>query len=463
MKKFAPPTLLCTPAVKGGLPCGGPLAPGDPPAIPCSGAATIPAGVITTSQTWPASCLIKLDGMVQVGAGVTIKIQPGTVIQGLKLPSVSPFSALVFRQDSHLDANGTAQCPIVFTSDQPVGSRSPGDWGGIMIDGRAPVNLPSPADPFLNPYGGAVSGDSNGVLRYARIEFAGVQLAPDVSTHALALNGVGAGTAIDHVQALLTNADGFYFSGGTVNAKFLVATGENDDGFDWQLGYTGAIQYAYAAQYGGNLGLATGSHGIEADNSEFNFEASPRSAPRLCNMTLVGAKGQPGAGGVNPSFGALFRRGTAGRIANSIIFNSITAGEQLRDVSTATVACLPGPALTGALNVQNSLLWNNGPGGTTHCLVNSSTAGGNCDSCTLLGLWESQATAPSSTTTDPGFPATTGTVWPPIDPIPGAVTTSTAFDCHALDPSFDTTSYVGAFAPGASSWLTSPWISYNTF
>ncbi len=454
------PTLLCTPAVKFPPSCGGVVGPNDPPAISCpGGVAVIPGGeIIDESQTWPASCEIHLDGIVQVAAGAVVKIQPGTVIKGVM--SATPFAALVFRQDATIDASGTPECPIVFTSDQAAGSRAPGDWAGLTIDGRASVNLPNAADLYGNPYGGGNDAHSSGTLRYVRIEFAGHVLTPADQLSGLDLNGVGTGTRIDHVQSHMSSSDAFSFTGGTVSAIRLVATGAGRSSFDWQLGYTGAIQYAYAAQRTGQLSPAADNE-LEGDNSEFNFAASPRSDPRLCNLTLIGAKGQAGASAT--SYGALLRRATTARVGNSIVFNAITAGEQLRDVPTANLACGPGPTLTGALDFQNSFFFNNGPGGSVECAVDASTAGANCDSCSLLSLWTTQATAPSSITTDPGFPAATGTVWPPIEPIPGAAATSAAFDCATLHPSFETTNYVGAFAPGAPSWLTSPWIAYDTF
>jgi hypothetical protein len=458
VRRFKAASLLCTPVATTPPACGGPVPPDDPPAIPCSGVAMIPGGTINISQTWPASCEIQLDGVVQVAAGVVIKVQPGTVVKGRK--EAMPFAALVFQQDSTIDANGTQQCPIVFTSDQPIGSRAAGDWAGITIDGRASVNRPSSFDFYGNPYGGGNDANSSGTLRYVRIEFAGHEFTPADQEGGLDLNAVGSGTHIDHVQSHMAILDAFSFQGGTVNASHLVATAPGRASFDWQLGYTGAMQYAYAAQLDTQLSTVVADNGLEGDNSEFDFNTFPRSAPRLCNATLVGAKGQTGP--AVTAYGALLRRGTLGRVANSIVFNSTTAGEQLRDAVTANLACGPGPTLTGALNFQNSFFFDNGPSGSVGCAVDASTAGANCDSCSLLGLWTAQATAPSSTATDPGFPATTGTVWPPLDPIPGAAAGSTAFDCATLHPSFETTSYVGAFAPGAPSWLTTPWIAYDT-
>jgi hypothetical protein len=96
-----------------------------------------------------------------------------------------------------------------------------------------------------------------------------------------------------------------------------------------------------------------------------------------------------------------------------------------------------------------------------HCSDHSSTSGANCSSCSLFNLWTAQPTAPVRTI-DPGLPAGTGTVWPPLSPVPTTAANSSAIDCNDVDAFFDTTGYVGGFQPGAASWLTSPWYNVAT-
>ncbi|MFM7736024.1 MAG: dockerin type I repeat-containing protein, partial [Alphaproteobacteria bacterium] len=119
-----------------------PLCTGPGNVISCPGGTATVSGSITTNQVWPSSCTILVDGTVFVEPGVVLTIQPGTTIKGKKSPSNPPPSAIVFRRDSKINAVGTAAAPIVFTSDQSPGARAPGDWGGIVLNGRAPVNCP---------------------------------------------------------------------------------------------------------------------------------------------------------------------------------------------------------------------------------------------------------------------------------------------------------------------------------
>src|SRR5262249_52291943 len=214
------------------------------------------------------------------------------------------------------------------------------------------------------------------------------------------------------------------------------------------------MQYGFCAQYGGNL-FSSGSNGFEGDNNENGFDVVPRSEPRICNATLVGAKGQPG--GDVFAFGALLRRGTAGHVLKSLFVDWNTAGTQLRDTTTANLACGAGPQMTGFLDARDSIFFDNGSDGATSCSDSASTNGADCSSCQLFALWTADGTAPVRVI-DPGLDPNVGKTWPPPIPNPGAATLSSAIDCHAIDPYFDTTDYVGAFRPGGPSWLTAPWI-----
>ena len=424
---------------------------GTPPAIDCPGGNAVVSGILRSSQTWPASCNIFLDGTVFVDAGVEIVVQPGTTIRGRKNPSNPPPSALVFRRGSRINASGSPNAPIVFTSDQAPGSRAPGDWGGLVLNGAAPTNCPGGeclAEGLSDsPFGGSDPNDSSGVLRYARIEFAGRILSTDNELNVLSLNAVGRGSQIDHVQTLIGLDDGFEWFGGTVAAKYLVAAGAADDQFDLQIGTTATLQYGYATQYAGSLDSA-GSHGIELDNNENGFDFEPRSNPHFCNITVIGCKDQGGNCSVD-STGALLRRGTAGQFWKSIVTNMGNRGMQLRDKATAAVACNPGPSLTGNLMFRDSIFWNNGASGSTNC-GNHSTTGpdANCNSCQLYDLWKANSPAPVFES-DPGL---TGSTWPG-NPFPNGNANSSAIDCKALEPSFDSTGYVGAFAPGGANWM----------
>jgi hypothetical protein len=411
------------------------------------------SGTINANEIWDA-CTYTLDGIVFVEPNVVLTIRPGATILGDSTPTSDPTSALVFRRDSKINAPGTSSNPIVFTCDLPSGSKFAGCWGGVVLNGRAPINAPggeANAEGLVGtPYGGTDANDSSGLARFIRVEFAGRILSPNNELNLWTMNGVGRGTTIDHIHVNMGLDDGHEWFGGNVNTKFMSATAMADDGLDWQIGYTGSMQYGFVAHYGNNMDT-DGSHSIEADNNENGFDFAPRSNPRLCNVTLVGTRNQPNGNKSNQNM--LLRRGTAGQILKSIAINANSGTVQLRDVATANNACGAGPTLTGNLLARDSIFWN--PGGTL-ASDHGSTAGANCNSTQLVNLWLGQATAPVLNV-DPGLPANTGQVWPPVSPVPTAAANSNALDCKTVDAFFDTTGYVGGFQPGAASWLTSPW------
>jgi hypothetical protein len=428
------------------------------PVLDCPGGQATVSGNLTSSITWPSSCEILLDGIVFVEEGVTITIQPGTVVKGKKNPTNPPPSALIFMRGSQINANGTADQPIVFTSDQPAGQRSSGDWGGLSLNGAAPANcvgFPNCTAEGLEGlvFGGNDPNDSSGVVRYVRVEFAGRLLSIDNELNIFTMNGVGAGTTVDHVQAHIGLDDAVEWFGGTVKSKYLVASGSADDMFDWQIGFTGSVQYAYGAETGANIDTA-GSNGFEGDNNEDDFNLEPRSDPRICNVTMIGTKGQTNGDVAN--LGMLLRRGTIGQFGQVIVTQFNTAGVEMRDAATADQACDEGGNLTGNLVAHDSIFFNCGPDGTTFASNSDTTADAVCQTTDVFAAWEADF---GVKTTDPGLPAACANFG--CDPVPtGNVASS--FNCSTIDPSFDNNGYIGAFAPGQPSWLTTPWISFAT-
>lgn len=427
------------------------------PVLDCPGGSVTVSSNVTFSQVWPSSCEIFLDGTIFVEPGVVLTIEPGTTVKGRKFPNNPPPTALVFRRGAKLNANGTPERPIVFTSDQPPGQRAAGDWAGLALNGAAPVNCPGgecEAEGLVDTvFGGDDPNDSSGVIRYVRVEFAGRELSPDNELNLFTLNGVGAGTTVDHVQAHIGLDDGIEWFGGTVNATYLVSTGAADDLFDWQMGFTGAAQFLYGAHYGGNIDTS-GSEGFEGDNNEDGFDFQPRSNPKFCNVTLIGAKGQPGGDVTNR--GMLLRRGTAAKIAQAIVTRFNSAGLQIRDAATVNEACSPAGEPTGALLIQDSIFFDLGADGATYAENHESTAGASCQATDLFAFWQAST---GVSTHDPGLPAACATFG--CEPVPSGDVAANG-GCSALSPLFASTSYIGAFAPGAAPWTTSPWVSFAT-
>jgi len=198
------------------------------------------SGSINTTTTLTSDKVWTLKGYVYVTDGAKLIIQPGTTI----ISDISEKGALCIERGSQIFAEGTSSKPIVFTSGKPIGERTPGDWGGIVILGRAKTNRSS--EPIIEggigrPFGGTNDSDNSGVLKYVRIEYAGIAAMPNSEINALTLGGVGNGTIIENVQTIYANDDAFEFFGGTVNGKNLYAYATADDDFDFDFGYTGTI------------------------------------------------------------------------------------------------------------------------------------------------------------------------------------------------------------------------------
>ena len=200
-------------------------------------------GEITEDMTLKATDNVLLRGYVYVTDGVTLTIEPGTVIKGEKATKGS----LIIERGGKIMAEGTADSPIVFTSDQPVGARTYGDWGGLVLCGKSTVNnTAGEAQIEGGPrsyYGGSDPADNSGVVKYVRIEFAGYPLEPDKEINGLTFGGVGSGTTIEYVQVSFCGDDSFEWFGGTVNAKHLIAYKGWDDEFDTDYGFQGKLQF----------------------------------------------------------------------------------------------------------------------------------------------------------------------------------------------------------------------------
>jgi hypothetical protein len=261
-------------------------------------------GVITANTTWTADKIYKLKGFVRVGndptvtdvpaknSGPTLTIQPGTVIYGDKATK----GTLVIQRGAKIIAEGTATSPIVFTSESAVGTKEPGDWGGLVICGRASNNQPGGVFELEGGYkafsgGGTTPDDSDnsGSLRYVRIEYAGVPVNPNQEVNSLTLGAVGRDTKIEYVMCTYGLDDSFEWFGGTVNAKYLIAYKGLDDDFDVDFGFSGFVQFGLGVR-GATLADQSGSNGFEVDNNGQGSDAAPFTSGTFSNMTIIGPK-----------------------------------------------------------------------------------------------------------------------------------------------------------------------------
>lgn len=274
-----------------------PTTPTTPTTPPCDLQPCVVEGVLTEDVTLTANASWLLRGVVVVGeegSPATLTIEPGTRVHGERETG----GRLVVSRGSTLIAAGTEDAPIVFTSDQPVGDRAAGDWGGLTVLGSAPTNrCASDMVPKTDPcevvteegtYGGDSLDGGAGVLRFVQIAFAGQGETPRAG---LALWAVGSGTELDAVQVHRSAGDGVHFVGGTVDARRLLVTLPGDDGIDWEAGWTGRAQFIAVQQ--SSLGALTSpfrdQQAIEGDNLIEVNEAVPISAPVLANLTIAGS------------------------------------------------------------------------------------------------------------------------------------------------------------------------------
>ncbi|WP_205942774.1 hypothetical protein [Pedobacter psychroterrae] len=265
------------------------------------------SGNISTNISLVNDTVYVLNGIVAVD-NATITIEAGTVIIGQVDGGGKP-GTLVVARHGQINAQGTESQPIIFTSFNLLDGNSfttaaPGDFGGVILLGQAPVNVANKTiegldaiEPFDNRYGGNVPTHSSGTFSFVRIEFGGYLLAAGNEINGLTCGGVGSGTVLNHIEVAYGKDDSFEFFGGTVNASYLVSLAPDDDHFDFDNGYNGTINYAIAfndiyATHSAS-GANSDSNGIEADNNapaeDGTFALTPKTHPIINNMTIIGA------------------------------------------------------------------------------------------------------------------------------------------------------------------------------
>ncbi|MEQ1885220.1 MAG: hypothetical protein ABL967_09180 [Bryobacteraceae bacterium] len=337
-------------------------------------------GPITSDTTWVNTKNYILRGIVFVKSGATLTIEPGTVVQGA--PGSQPPSALVVTREGKINAAGTRSRPIIMTSLQPFGQRTRGDWGGLVLLGKAPINVSANTNNLANPegtfyieglaatsdglYGGTEPNHNCGNLSYVRVEYAGAILSPNNELNSFTWGGCGKGTTANHLQAIYGLDDSFEWFGGNMDAKYLVGGLSADDFVDFQLGYTGRIQYGVFYQ----SNSARGNRGIEGDNSEYNNGATPSSNPTMYNLTFIGS-GQPGFDEANAP-GLFLRRGARASLYNMAVMNFYSSAVELTDANTQAQMD------QGNVVMDGVLMWNNNVGtggglGITQQISNAAT------------------------------------------------------------------------------------------
>ena len=299
------------------------------------------SGVYTENFTLDPNVEYIVTGPVLISDGVTLTVPAGMTI---KAQPVGVNAYIAIQQGGRIIADGSASEPIIFTSN--AASPASGDWGGIVLCGKAPINsTPDGSEDTATSeigslsYGGNLPMDNSGILEYVRIEYAGGAIDGNAELNGLSVYGVGSGTTIDYVQIFEGSDDGFEFFGGTVNASHLVVVNSEDDSIDWTEGYIGSLTDVYV-QHGVSHDKAFECDGF---NTDFSNEGGYFSKPTVTNVTIIGAN--------DASEAIRLRAGTQGIFSN-MVFNDFDEAFDLDDAETGQ------GVLDGNLNVTDATFNN---------------------------------------------------------------------------------------------------------
>ncbi len=239
-------------------------------------------GSITGVKTLDAAITYTITGPVLVEDGGTLNIPAGTRIEANK----GFGSYILVLQGGRINVNGTAAAPVVMTSNEA--SPAAGDWGGLVINGRAPLSGPAGttarteiSNAYI--YGGSDAADNSGAISYLVIEYSGARSSANIEHNGLTLNGVGNGTTIEHVFIFEGSDDGIEFFGGSVDVDGLLVVNCDDDMFDFTQGYNGTLSNAYGIWEADFSSTEEDPRGIEADG---NFDGNNPEYDHQSDFTI---------------------------------------------------------------------------------------------------------------------------------------------------------------------------------
>ncbi len=399
-------------------------------------------GTITENVRLNNNFIYQIEGAVFVGEDIggdgaapiadrssaILTIDAGTTIFGAQGQDY-----IVVSRGSQIRSNGTRTAPVVMTSRAEVFGTADlandrGLWGGLILNGRAPINdcidgtatggtaqCEKSGEGSSGLFGGNVSDDNSGNLFFTRVSFAGNLINDQDELNGIAFQGIGSGTQVDFIQVHNNVDDGVEFFGGTVNASHVLLTGIGDDSLDWTDGWQGNMQYVIVDQSDD-----VGDRGIEGDNRSSNNSLTPRSNPTIANLTFVG-----GAGG---DTGVVLRAGTNAALFNGIVTGFQDAGFDIDDASTAA------EATSGNITLNSLLI-----AGNTADLESDDTAQDAAQDA-VVAAGSNVVIGGATTIADESY-------------VPGAPEAAIpATDVSTIDPFFDATGYIGAVEDANDDW-----------
>lgn len=283
------------------------------------------SGVLSTDETWSGDSIYVLNGRVIVPNGVTLTVEPGTIIKG-KEGDGAIASTLIIAQGGMIDAQGTESAPIIMTSvldnitvGQQAGTNldetDAGLWGGLIVLGYAPISADAatalieglPANEAYAVYGGTDAADNSGYIEYVSVRHGGTLIGDGNEINGITLAGVGSTTVVNNIEVVANVDDGVEFFGGSVNASNIVVWAQGDDAYDIDQAYSGTIDnFVYVAG-------PDSDHGMEVDGPEGTIGAGFTAT----NGTLYGMSAEI----------ADFRDSAMGNVQNIYITGFDDAGD----------------------------------------------------------------------------------------------------------------------------------------
>lgn len=427
------------------------------------------SGAGTGTRTLDCNTLYVLDGFVYVNDGDVLTIEPGTVIQA-QAGQGEDASCLIVARGGQIQADGTAECPIVFTyeGDALDGStpyNTHGLWGGVILNGYGELNtydgddwaegISDSSGQNRDVYGGMDNGDSSGTLRHVSIRHGGSEMPnPPVNfqnvingdeTNGLSLNGVGSGTLIDHVEIVSTLDDGLQIMGGAVNLKHIAVAFSTEDNFEYDQGWVGDMQFFFSLA---DQGAATSEIGWDLEGDDFEFQDVtlsflPYTNPQVANFTSLGHSN---------ATAVRWHNGGGGRLYNGI-FQNWGFGIDFEDHDPCDAYEL---YLFGELEIHNNRFWNVGDSLAldTMILYDGPVWNGNAN---IQDHFVANNNGASDLGLDDTFEALAGFITSGVNPFP-TVADSVPAAHHPVGTFFDPVNYVGAFDPDGESWLAGSYL-----
>jgi hypothetical protein len=390
-----------------------------------------------------------LSGFVFVEDGAVLSIEEGTVIKARPGAGVNA-SALIIARGGRIHANGTAEHPIIMTSeaddtddpsDLPLTVK--GLWGGLIILGAAPNNNTGgigqiegiPSEEPRGEFGGSNSHDNSGTVRYVSIRHGGSDIGAGNEINGLTLGSVGDGTTIEYVEVYSNNDDGVEFFGGTVNVKHIAIAFCGDDCYDYDEGFNGHGQFWFAIQ-----GVSNGNRAGEHDGATGNEQSTPYAIPIITNATYIGSG--TGSNNEDNDLVIIMRDNAGGKYYNSIFCDFLHSGLEVEDIDDASLEDSRKRLEAGDIEYMHNIWYDFGDGNTAAAIWAQN----------FVRTYMTDS-ANDNDIVDPQLNGISRTNGGGLDPRPNA---SGPAATGAVIPSgsfFESVSYKGAFDPAATPWI----------